>query len=101
MSRRIKNTPVSILSILYLKDHLQTELDLTLEGRRAGDHAGIRQNAAVLTKCCQSRQIKVRMIQNVEKLRTELDIGALSNLRVLDDREVQIEKPRTSQDIAA
>src|SRR5439155_13554322 len=82
------------------EDQLQSELQLP----RAAQIAARRACRRDLTEGGRGERVlwlrEIRMIQNIECLRAELQRHAFANRRVLGDREVHILEPRRRENVA-
>ena len=69
----------------YLPDQLESELDLPGRRRSTGDDTGSGGGGSARgCKCDQVWGVEVCMVQNIEELRTKLEVQFLPNLRVLE-----------------
>src|SRR5215470_15469192 len=81
--------------VYELKDQFQSELNLARRADDAGDGSGIAgANGRV-------RQIELRRVEEVEKFGAELEIQALGNVELLEEREIKINPPRAVKNVAA
>src|SRR5689334_21945895 len=73
---------------VWSKDVLQSELDLPGSPHGAGDLTGCRCPISAGIKNTQRRVREVRVVQDIEEFRTELEIVPFANRRGLQQREI-------------
>ena len=77
-------------------DHFQAELDLALYRVGAGDGAKV-----LISEGCITGSAEIRVIERIEQLRTELELDALRDGEVLEDREIHIDEAWAIEKVAA